>query len=105
MVRDPVAQLGGQAAGGGAQAPRRAAGGRAPEAGGRGSRAQGLLSDAKDERERAANAAKHYNALRGRQESVAATTRERYNILEPRDGVRTERGIDAVPMPFGLDKE
>ncbi|MBI2387511.1 MAG: hypothetical protein HYV14_16095 [Elusimicrobia bacterium] len=59
----------------------------------------------KDERERAANAAKHYNALRGRQEAVAATTRERYNILEPRDGVRTERGIDAVPMPFGLDKE
>jgi len=59
----------------------------------------------KEERERAANAAKHYNALRGRQEAVAATTRERYNILEPRDGIRTERGIDAVPMPLGMDQE
>lgn len=59
----------------------------------------------KDARERAANAAKHYNALRGRQEAVAATTRERYNILEPRDGVRTERGIDAVPLPLGMDEE
>lgn len=64
-----------------------------------------LESYLKDERERAANAAKHYNALRARQEAVAATTRERYNILEPRDGVRTERGIDAVPAPFGVDKE
>jgi len=53
----------------------------------------------------AVDAAKHYNQLRARQESVAATTRERYNILEPRDGVRTERGIDAVPMTVGMDKE
>lgn len=51
----------------------------------------------------AADAAKHYNQLRGRQESVAATTRERYNSLVPRDGVRTERGIDAVPPPLGTD--
>lgn len=51
----------------------------------------------------AADAAKHYNQLRGRQESVAATTRERYNSLVPRDGARTERGIDAVPLPLGPD--
>lgn len=59
----------------------------------------------KDARDRAANAAKHYNALRSRQEVVAATTRERYTILEPRNGVRSERGIDAVPFPLGVDTE
>lgn len=64
-----------------------------------------LESYLNDSKAAAANVAKHYNALRARQESVAATTRERYNILEPRDGVRTERGIDAVPAPFGVDKE
>lgn len=51
----------------------------------------------------AAGAAKHYNQLRARQEAVAATTQDRYNSLVPRDGVRTERGIDAVPSPLGTD--
>lgn len=51
----------------------------------------------------AVDAAKHYNQLRARQEAVAATTQERYNSLLPRDGDRTERGIDAVPLPLGMD--
>lgn len=57
----------------------------------------------RDAKTAAVDAAKHYNQLRARQESVAATTQERYNSLVPRGGVRTERGIDAVPAPLGMD--
>jgi hypothetical protein len=64
-----------------------------------------LLRYVADAKEGMENAAKHYNQLRARQESVAATTMERYNILESRDGMRTERGIDTVPSPLGVDKE
>lgn len=53
----------------------------------------------------AANSAKHYNQLRARQEAVAATTRERYNALMPREGMRTETGIDAPLSPLGPDQE
>lgn len=62
-----------------------------------------LDSYLQDSKTAAVGAAKHYNQLRARQEAVAATTRERYNHLAPRDGVRTERGIDAVPLPLGAD--
>ncbi|MEQ1918093.1 MAG: hypothetical protein ABL955_02760 [Elusimicrobiota bacterium] len=58
-----------------------------------------------EQKEAAANAAKYYNQLRARQESVAATTMERYNTLEPRDGPRTERGAHDVPSPIMADQE
>ena len=58
-----------------------------------------------EQRADAANAAKYYNQLRARQESVAATTMERYNSLKSPDRQRTERGAHEVPSPIMADKE